>query len=67
MESIGYGAATGCFVAFALLLGAVYVERDLTKEQFGLSRFEVADKIKQCEVDLARNQHCKVTVIVERP
>lgn len=66
-KAIGYGTFVGCIVATGLILMAVYVERDFTKEQFGQSRFEVAEKIKRCEADLARNQRCKVIVTVEKP
>lgn len=55
-------------IGFIVLLSlAVFTERDLSNSVFGQSRFEVAEKIKQCEADLARNQRCKVIVTVEKP
>lgn len=67
MESVSYGIFAGCIMATGLMMFSVYVERDLTKEQFGQSRFEVAEKIKECEADLARNQKCKVIISMEKP
>lgn len=49
------------------IMVCVWTERDVTSYYFGQSRFEVAEKVKQCEVDLARNQRCKVKVVVEKP
>ena len=58
---------TACLIfcgAFFLCMMFVWTERDLNTQSFGQSRFEVAEKIKQCEADLARNQRCKVVVLV---
>lgn len=66
-KAIGYGTFAGCIIATGLILIAVYVERDMTKEKFGISRFEMSQKIRECEADLPRNQHCRVIVTVEKP
>lgn len=62
------------FKLFAIIAGwlfstmaCVCIERYLTYYYFGQSRFEVAEKVKKCEADLARNQRCKVVVLVEKP
>lgn len=53
--------------AFFLVMMFVWTERDLNTQTFRQSRFEVAEKIKQCEADLPRNQRCKVILTVEKP
>lgn len=57
----------GAMVFFVLLIAGVFLERDLTNSVFGISRYEVVEKIQQCEADLPRNQRCKVVVTVEKP
>lgn len=66
-DRISFLVMTSFCLAVVLVLLAVYTERDLSNSVFGQSRFEVAEKIKQCEADLARNQRCKVIVTVEKP
>lgn len=53
-----YSVLIGCFIGLAFILLAVYVERDYTKDEFGMSRFEAAKLKESCEKSLPRDEKC---------
>jgi len=57
-EVAGYSILIGCFIGLAFILLAVYVERDYTKDEFGMSRFEAAKLKESCEKSLPRDEKC---------
>lgn len=57
-EVAGYAILIGCFIGLAFIMLAVCVERDYTKEEFGISRFEAAKLKESCEKSLPRDEKC---------
>lgn len=64
-EIMGCCLVTGGFMSMITLMMSVYVERDFTTNEFGISRFEAAKLKESCEKSLPRDQKCVPKLIYE--
>ena len=57
-EIMGCCLLVGFCMSCMTLLMSVYIERDLTTNTFGISRFEAAKLKESCEKSLPRDEKC---------